>query len=172
MKRRRVDVDLAVAGLLGAAILAVGWFGPDPHPPAAADAATVARDTYQGRDVRWWANHAVQARKDANARKVVIRRLRHARLAQFEPPYEHAATLAAIAYDVNATTLIRKGRCESINWTKFTNTTSHAMGPWQFLSTTWATTPFARFSPYDPIAAALAAAWMHRVGRGSEWSCR
>ena len=39
--------------------------------------ALVAEDvTYQGKGVRWWARRAVQARKDANARGLTIRRLR------------------------------------------------------------------------------------------------
>ena len=168
MTRGRVDVVVFV--LLLVALLLAARFGPDPRTHTAA-AATVSAETYQGKGLMWWARRAVQARKDANARAVVIRRLRHAKLRRFEPPYEHAATLAAIAYGVDAGTLIRKGRCESVGWTKFHNR-SGASGPWQFLPSTWATTPFARFSPYDPIAAALAAAWMHREGRGSEWVCR
>lgn len=173
MRRRRVDVDVAVAAALAVALLLAAWLGPDPRPASAGATAHTAAVTFQGKGVVWWARHAVQARKDANARRVVIHRLRHAKLAKFEPPYEHAATLAAIAYDVDANTLIRKGRCESAGWTRFTNRSSHAAGPWQFLASTWASTPFARFSPYDPIAAALAAAWMHSaaVHRGGEWVC-
>jgi hypothetical protein len=37
-----------------------------------------SESTYQGRTVRWWARRAVQARKDANARKQTILRLRQA----------------------------------------------------------------------------------------------
>ena len=169
MTRGRVDVVAFV--LLLVALLLAARFGPDPRPRTAA-AATVSAETYQGKGLMWWARHAVQARKDANARAVVISRLRRSKLRRFEPPYEHAARLAAIAYGVDAGTLIRKGRCESVRWTQFRNLSSGAVGPWQFLRSTWASTPFAAFSPFDPDAAALAAAWMHRMGRGSEWSCR
>jgi hypothetical protein len=163
---------IAVA-FLAAFALAVWLGGDDPHAAGATPAAvhTVAAERVQGKDVVWWARRAVQARKDANARAAVIRRLRHVRLVQFVPPYEHAAELAAIAYQVDASTLIRKGRCESANWTRFHNK-SGASGPWQFLLSTWLSTPYASYSPYDPEAAALAAAWMHAHGRGGEWVCR
>jgi hypothetical protein len=153
--------------------IAVKVGGDDPNPAAASQTpATAAGTLVQGKPVQWWARRAVQARKDANARGQTIRRLRQARLVQFRPPYEHAAKLAAIAFGVDAGTLIRKGRCESARWTRFTNHRSHALGPWQFLPSTWSSTPYASFSPYDADAAALAAARMHAHGRGSEWSCQ
>jgi hypothetical protein len=165
---KRAAIIAAVVALCVLAVLAV-LAGGDPYAHAATKGASV--ELVQGKGVEWWARRAVQARKDANARGLVLRRLRHARLVKFEPPYEHAAKLAAIAYGVDAATLIRKGRCESSGWTRFHNT-SGASGPWQFLPSTWASTPYAADSPYDPVAAALAAAWMHRVGRGGEWVCR
>lgn len=168
---RAARIDFAVALLLVIALLVAAYVRPDERPPAV-QVAPVSVLTFQGKGIQWWARHAVQARKDANARAVVIRRLRHARLVRFVPPYEHAAKLAAVAYGVDARTLIRKGRCESARWTHFTNRRSHAEGPWQFLPSTWATTPFASFSPYDPDAAALAAAWMHAAGRGGQWRCK
>lgn len=171
--KRRVDVDVLVAVLVLAAFLAIAWTHDDPHANAAATPAhAAAGELVQGKGVAWWSRHAVQARKDANARRTVIRRLRHARIVEFEPPYEHAARLAALAYHVDAATLIRKGRCESARWTRFLNSGSGAAGPWQFLGSTWASTPYAAYSPYDPFAAALAAAYMHSVGRGGEWVCR
>lgn len=162
---------LKLAALVALWLLVVRVAPDDPNPYAHAATKDASVELVQGKDVEWWARHAVQARKDANARKLVIRRLRHARLRQFEPPYEHAAKLAAIAYHVDAATLIRKGRCESGNWTQFHNR-SGASGPWQFLPSTWRSTPYGGYSPYDPTAAALAAAWMHAQGRGGEWVCR
>lgn len=173
MKRRPLDVELLGAILMLVAFLAIAWTHDDPHAAAAAAARPAGVELVQGKPAAWWARHAVQARKDANARAGVIRRLRHARVVEFVPPYEHAAELAAIAYSVDAGTLIRKGRCESANWTRFHNK-SGASGPWQFLPSTWASTPYAQFSSYDPLAAALAAAWMHSaaVHRGGEWVCQ
>lgn len=168
---KRVDlVSIVVVFLVFVLAVLVG--GDDPNPYANAAGTKGANvELVQGKGVVWWSRRAVQARKDANARAVVIRRLRHAHLVTFEPPYEHAATLAAIAYGVDAGALIRKGRCESVYWTKFHNK-SGASGPWQFLPSTWASTPYAAFSSYDPLAAALAAAWMHAHGRGGEWVCQ
>jgi hypothetical protein len=166
---------LSWAAWLSAIALVIGYAPDEPNPYTTGDAAAATGSAHaelvQGKDVVWWSRRAVQARKDANARGLVLRRLRHARLVQFVPPYEHAAKLAAIAYGVDAGTLIRKGRCESARWTRFHNK-SGASGPWQFLPSTWASTPYGAYSPYDPFAAALAAAWMHARGRGGEWVCQ
>lgn len=94
--------------------------------------------------------------------------------AQHQPSALNAIALAAVAYDVDTRTLYRKARCETGGtfspYAK--NPRSTASGLFQFLTSTWATTPYARFSIWDPYASALAAAYMHRVGRGGEWSCR
>lgn len=52
-----------------------------------------------------------------------------------------------------------------------TNPTSKAAGEFQFLWSTWATTPQGRagLSPYDPLAARNAARWMLNQGRAHEW---
>lgn len=51
-------------------------------------------ELYQGRNIRWWARRAVQARKDANARGRTIRRLKRELAAALQPPTE--ATWAEI----------------------------------------------------------------------------
>lgn len=128
-----------------------------------------------GHGVKWWAARArangAAMRWQQKRNRALERRL-HAKVAPAQHAYEHAAVLAATAYGVSADTLIRKGRCESGNWTAFTNASSGAAGPWQFLWSTWRTTPFGAFDPYDPLAAALGAAWMHANGRGGEWVCQ
>lgn len=47
-------------------------------------------------------------------------------------------------------------------------------GLFQFLKGTWARTPYARFSVFNPEANALAAAWLWRADGGSwrEWTCQ
>jgi hypothetical protein len=82
-----------------------------------------------------------------------------------------ALNLACTVYG-NCSTLWRKARCESHLYRYAQNRSSEASGLFQFLPSTWATTPFARFSIFSPYANALAAGWMHAQGRGGEWVCR
>ena len=80
---------------------------------------------------------------------------------------------AAIRYRVSYAMLVRKARCES----KLNPLAAGGpnAGLFQFrISGTWATTPYARRSPWRAKWNALAAAWMHSAGvnRGGEWTCR
>ena len=88
---------------------------------------------------------------------------------------------AAIHWRVSFPMLLRKARCESglnpyaINGRPFNRApvaTSKSTGLLQFLPSTWATTPYARRWIWSAKWSALAAGWMHHVGRGGEWSCR
>lgn len=162
-----LTVSVLVVSLGGSTVAG----GEDP-PPHELPAVVYVELLHQGRGVHWWARRAVQARKDANARGRTIRRLRRTLRQRWEPRYEHLIALAAAAYGVDRATLERKARCESVNFTDFYNESSGASNVFQFLPSTWRTTPFARFSIFDPVAAALAGAWMHDVGRGGEWVCR
>ena len=92
-----------------------------------------------------------------------------------------AIELAATAYRVDAATLRREASCESTGGDGYDAAATgkaaaadgeRAEGLFQFLSSTWATKPYAQFSPYNPLAAALAAGWMHAHGRGGEWECQ
>lgn len=60
---------------------------------------------------------------------------------------------------------------ESKHTPSATNRISGAAGQFQFLRSTWATTPEGRrgLSPYDPVAARSAARWMIGQGRKYEW---
>jgi hypothetical protein len=62
-------------------------------------------------------------------------------------------------------------RIESHNDPNATNRYSGAMGLYQFLPSTWRTTPQGRagLSAYDPVAATAAAEWMIQQGRIREW---
>src|SRR4029077_9723820 len=82
-----------------------------------------------------------------------------------------AINLAAATYG-NGEALWRKAACESGLNPHAPNLSSAATGLFQFLSSTWASTPYGRFDPNSPYANALAAGWMHANGRGGEWSCR
>ena len=77
---------------------------------------------------------------------------------------------AALRWDVSYPMLRRKAWCESRLDPYATNGTH--VGVFQFLWSTWATTPYAHRSPWRAKWNALAAAWMHARGRGNEWSCQ
>ena len=61
--------------------------------------------------------------------------------------------------------------CES-HWNPYARNASCGGGLYQFLPSTWATTPYRRRWVFKAKWNALAAAWMIRQGRAGEWSCR
>lgn len=77
---------------------------------------------------------------------------------------------AALHWHVDTHTLARKARCES-RLDPFAWNPSGAAGLFQFLPSTFATTPYAGRSLWRAKWSALAAGYMHAVGRGGEWSC-
>jgi hypothetical protein len=61
--------------------------------------------------------------------------------------------------------------CESRYHPNSVNSDSQASGLFQFLPSTWGGTPWAKQSPFDPVANAQAAAWLYnRYGPG-RWEC-
>jgi len=81
-----------------------------------------------------------------------------------------AIGLACSVYG-SCSTLWRRARCES-KLNRYAQNASGASGLFQFLPSTFNSTPFAAFSIFSPYANALAAGWMMTHGRGGEWSCR
>lgn len=81
-----------------------------------------------------------------------------------------AIELACTVYG-SCSVLWRRARCES-GVSTFARNRSGARGLYQFLPSTWASTPFEGFSIWSPYAQALAAGWMNTHGRGGEWVCR
>jgi uncharacterized protein YraI len=79
---------------------------------------------------------------------------------------------AADQYGQPRADMLRVARCESVLDPSAVNAASNASGLFQFLPSTWATTPFADQSIFDPTANAHAAAWMWSVGRRNEWTCQ
>jgi hypothetical protein len=163
-----------VAVFAAAAISAPDTPNPYSVPTAAAGERGVSVERVQGRGVVWWSRHAVQARKDANARALTIRRLHQ--VLRHEVTIVDSIKLAATTYGVDAAMLERKASCEShynrnaVGHTRVGR--EYPLGLFQFLPSTWRSTPYASFSPFDPLAASLAAGWMHAHGRGGEWACR
>ena len=80
--------------------------------------------------------------------------------------------LSASSILVPLASLDRKAWCESRRHPRALNASSQASGLFQFLPSTWRSTPYAAFSVWSPYANAQAAGWMHRAGRGGEWVCR
>lgn len=88
-------------------------------------------------------------------------------------PREYLYAVAELARPVRKPT----GRLACIAWVESrndpnaTNRWSRAAGLFQFLPSTWRTTPQGRagLSPYDPSAALAAAEWMVSQGRVREW---
>jgi hypothetical protein len=62
--------------------------------------------------------------------------------------------------------------CESRYHPNSVNSDSGASGLFQFLPSTWAFTPYANYSPFDPKYNALAAAWLYQRDGPSQWVCQ
>jgi soluble lytic murein transglycosylase-like protein len=157
-------------GRLSAAPASAPLRSLDASTGTTTEAATVTvRDLADGHNAGWWRRRALSNSRTMRARGLTIRRLK--RTLGGRSSVRDAIALAAVVYRVPYSTLDRKAWCES-RYSPAARNPSGAMGLFQFLGSTWASTPFAAFSPYDPLAAALAAGWMHRAGRGGEWSCK
>lgn len=167
-------VLVAMLGVLAAA--AVVTAGRDPSPLRRTVGYGQIR--FQGLGPERWAQRWRQAHRQlVDARRRVVS-LSHALRAQRrivlrKPQVAEAINLACIAYGY-CSTLWRRARCETGGTFDpgAYNGSSSASGLFQFLPSTWASTPYARLSVFSPYANALAAGWMHANGRGGEWTCR
>lgn len=79
---------------------------------------------------------------------------------------------AAAYYGQNGDDMLRVARCESNLDPNNVTPPYQASGLFQFLPSTWASTPYADQDIFDPVANAYAAAWMWSVGRRGEWVCQ
>ncbi len=78
---------------------------------------------------------------------------------------------AADRYNQPPGDMLRVARCES-NLDPNAVNPSGSYGLFQFIRSTWQTTPYADQDIFDPVANANAAAWMWSVGRRNEWVCQ
>jgi transglycosylase-like protein with SLT domain len=62
--------------------------------------------------------------------------------------------------------------CESRYHPNSVNSDSGASGLFQFLPSTWAFTPYANRSPFNPQYNALAAAWLYHRSGPTQWVCQ
>jgi len=67
---------------------------------------------------------------------------------------------------------IRIAKCESGYNPNAVNRSSGASGLFQFLPSTWAHSPYAAQSPFDPVANAHAAAWLYSRSGPAAWQCK
>lgn len=81
-------------------------------------------------------------------------------------------TVAAQRYGQSPAEMIAVARCESSLNPNAYNAEYGASGLFQFLPSTWQTTPYASSNIFDPYASANAAGWMWSVGRRGEWVCQ
>jgi hypothetical protein len=79
---------------------------------------------------------------------------------------------AAKKYGQSYNAMVRVARCESALDPCAYNKSGPYYGLYQFLKSTWKTTPYGGKSIYDPKAQAFAAGWMWKQGRKNEWACQ
>ena len=79
---------------------------------------------------------------------------------------------AARKYKQSEKAMERVARCESALDPCAVNRSGPYFGLYQFLKSTWKTTPYRDRSIWDPKAQALATAWMWKKGRKNEWACQ
>lgn len=150
---------LAVLLLLAIALLL--WWTTKP-----ADAQQPAGQ-YQGKSAEWWARKTVHWKKAATKRGRTLAIVKRDSRRRTRTSLLHGIELAAATYGQSAAALRRVAFCESRFYLYARSSGGH-LGPYQFAPSTWRSTPYARFSVFDPIAAPLAAGWMWRQGRKGE----
>ena len=79
---------------------------------------------------------------------------------------------AAKQYGQSENAMVRVARCESVLDPCAVNPSGPYYGLFQFLKSTWKTTPYGDRDIFDPEAQSLATAWMWKQGRKNEWACQ
>jgi hypothetical protein len=79
---------------------------------------------------------------------------------------------AADMYEQPRRDMLRVAYCESRYNPRAYNPSGPYYGLFQFLQSTFNSTPYADHNIYNPKANARAAAWMWSVGRRNEWACQ
>ena len=82
-----------------------------------------------------------------------------------------SSTPPPTSYDQSRSDMLRVAECES-NLDPYAVNPSGSYGLFQFIRSTWKSTPFGDKDIFDPEANANAAAWMWSEGRKSEWVCQ
>jgi Transglycosylase SLT domain len=79
---------------------------------------------------------------------------------------------AAKKYGQSESVMVRVARCESVLDPCAVNPSGPYYGLFQFLKSTWQSTPYGDRDIFDPEAQSLATAWMWKQGRKNEWACQ
>jgi hypothetical protein len=100
---------------------------------------------------------------------------RIAALSNHAPPPPYIAKIISDAFSPLGTRAlqwaINVAYCESRYHPNSVNSDSGASGLFQFMPSTWAGSPWASKSPFDPVANAQAAAWLYSTYGPGRWSC-
>jgi hypothetical protein len=134
--------------------------GTDAKPSGLGPGSVTAPVLYQGHTSHYW--HRL-----AYLRGRRVRQLK--RTLMTSPSVSEAINLAATVYG-NGSLLWSLARCESTLDPGAKNA-SGSSGLMQFMPSTFASTPYGRFSIWSPYASAMAGGWMLAHGRRSEWVC-
>jgi hypothetical protein len=131
--------------------------------------------------VQSWSHELKQGLADYEAKQEAAAAVQ-AQAAAIAARGNHPAPPADIATDiVNAFSPLGPGAvewamnvawCESRYHPTSVNSSSGASGLFQFLPSTWAFTPYASYSTFDPKYNALAAAWLYNRDGPSQWQCQ
>lgn len=152
------------------AVLAVGGLAAAAPPDTTSSPQTrtivvtrvkVVEKRYQGLTAHAWAKRSW---------RMTLAYRHERRVLLSHPTVIEAINLACATYGY-CSTLWRKAECES-RYSPTAANPSGASGLFQFLPSTFASTPYGRLSIWSPYANALAAGWMHEHGRGGEWVCQ
>jgi hypothetical protein len=79
---------------------------------------------------------------------------------------------AAKKYGQSENAMVRVARCESVLDPCAVNRSGPYYGLFQYLKSTWKTTPYGDRDIFDPEAQSLATGWMWKQGRKNEWACQ
>ncbi|HEU5433609.1 MAG TPA: SH3 domain-containing protein, partial [Thermomicrobiales bacterium] len=123
------------------------------------------RVTY-GDQVGWVSNEFLQTPTDPTP----------ATKANGKPQYSHDQIVkiiyaAADRYGQSRDAMLRVATCES-NLDPYAVNPSGSYGLFQFIRSTWQSTPYGNQDIFDPKANANAAGWMWSQGRQAEWVCK
>jgi hypothetical protein len=140
-----------------------------PPPPAAQALTTRDPDARSERELAAHANADGKAAAKAAAPAVHVSAPTASRPATVQDIIRSAFQPLG---DASVNWAMRIAFCESTYNPNAVNASSGAMGLFQFLPTTWRSTPFAADSPFDPQANARAAAWLLQTYGPSQWECR